>query len=299
MRNARVFVSCGQRSPREIAIGRAVYEYFRTRGFEAYFAERVHSPDALTTNIFKFLTQSEYFVFIDFKRDAIGHNDFRGSLFVNQELAISTFLGIEGIGFCERGTKREGILEYHIYNAFLFDDGTEIIGILDKETAIWDKDSANEIDLTFDPDSVSRNVTITNNPTRPMSDWYHVSIMNRNKRKHAYNCMGYISRITTLSGKDEISLPSCELIWSGLGDFSVNIVGGTSREIDAFHILHREDFIRFQHRPLTTTNPKYQFPRLRKGDYMLEYTVLSENFANASKTFTLNFGGTYRDIDFR
>ena len=118
MRPARVFISCGQRNQREKAIGRAVYDYFINKGFEAYFADRVHSPDALTANIFNFIKQSEYFVFIDFKRDELSDGEYRGSLFVNQEIAISTFLGIQGVGFYEKGTKREGILDYQIYNAF-------------------------------------------------------------------------------------------------------------------------------------------------------------------------------------
>lgn len=68
MRNARVFISCGQKTKTEVNIGRSVEDYFRGREFETYFAERVHSSEALTENIFRFLRQSEYFVFIDFKR---------------------------------------------------------------------------------------------------------------------------------------------------------------------------------------------------------------------------------------
>jgi len=147
MRNARVFISCGQRKPREIAIGKAVEEYFRKRDFETYFAEIVHSPEALTENIFRFMRESEYFVFIDFKREQINSNDYRGSLFVNQEAAIAIFLRLNGLGFYEKGVKREGILDYHIYNSFPFEDGTEIIGILSEETKHWDKNSVNEIKI--------------------------------------------------------------------------------------------------------------------------------------------------------
>ena len=96
MRKARVFISCGQSTDREKNIGLAVEAYFKNeRRFETYFAERVHSSDALTENIFSFLSQSEYFIFIDFKRDSIGGNDYRGSLFVNQEIAIATFLKLQ------------------------------------------------------------------------------------------------------------------------------------------------------------------------------------------------------------
>ncbi len=290
MRAARVFVSCGQRSDKEKAIGRAVYEYFKKKGFEAYFAERVQSPDALTENIFKFIRQSEYFVFIDFKRESISERDYRGSLFVNQELAISTFLGIQGIGFFERGTKREGILDYHIYNPFPFDDGTEIIAILDKETISWDKNSANEIKLIYEVAHVTRGVTITNNPLAPLSDWYHLGVINRNKKKHAYNCMGYVGSIIELPSKNELYIPTCELIWSGLGVFSVNIVGGTDRELDAFYILQNEDVIRFQHRPLTTTNPNYYLPQSKKENiylnilcYRIILKILHNNFYSNSE----------------
>lgn len=134
MRNARVFISCGQRDDREKTVGKSVEDYFKGKGFETYFAERVHSSDALTENIFKSLTQSEYFVFIDFRREKINEKGFRGALFVNQEIAIATFLKLQGIGFCEKGTKREGILTYHIYNEFPFEDETEIIEILEEET---------------------------------------------------------------------------------------------------------------------------------------------------------------------
>ena len=91
MRRARVFISCGQQNNREKKIGFEVERFFKDKGFETYFAERVHSPEALTEHIFKFLRKSEYFVFIDFRRNKISREEYRGSLFVNQEIAISTF----------------------------------------------------------------------------------------------------------------------------------------------------------------------------------------------------------------
>ncbi len=117
MRKSRVFISCGQKEPKERNIGLSVDQFFKERGFETYFAERVHSPEALTEHIFSFLKESEYFVFIDFRRDKIADNEYRGSIFVNQEIGISTFLKIPGLGFHEKGVKREGILDYQIYNA--------------------------------------------------------------------------------------------------------------------------------------------------------------------------------------
>ncbi len=222
MRKARVFISCGQRAEREKKIGLEVDRYFRERGFLTYFAEKVHSPEALTDHIFTFLKESEYFVFIDFKRDKISNEDFRGSLFVNQEIGISTFLRIPGIGFIEKGVKREGILDYQIYNAFPFEDGTEIIARLREETKDWDPNSVNELYLMHDPKKVSRNVILNNNP-QLLTDWWHIEVINRNKSKHAFSCLAYLTEIKNIDSGTRIDIPSIELVWSGLGDYTVNV----------------------------------------------------------------------------
>lgn len=299
MRNARVLISCGQLNDREIKIGKAVEEYFKTRNFETYFAEKVHSSDALTENIFKFLQNSEYFVFIDFKRDKLKENLCRGSLFVNQEIGIATFLNLEGIGFVEKGTKREGILDYHIHNAFAFEDGTEIITVLEKETTEWDNNSANEITIEYNPKNVSKNIELTNHPAKVLSNWYHLEVINRNKSKHAFSCLAYITKIIDLSNEKEIEVPSNELIWAGISDISANILGGSRKELDAFYVLQNENKILFHQRPLGTTNPRYRLPDLKFGIYVLEYTIISTNFENVSKRYVLNFEDSIENIKFQ
>lgn len=322
MRNARVFISCGQRTEKEIKIGKAVQDYFsksrkdyfsKSRKFETYFAERVHSSDGLTENIFKYLRESEYFVFIDFKREKINEKytytwkipfidhkkELRGSLFANQELAIATFLKLQGICFCEKGIKREGIMDYQIYNAFPFKDGTEIIKILEKETEKWDINSVNELKIIYNPESTTRSIPITNDPRKPPSDWYHLEIKNRNKSKHAISCFGYATRITDLNKNKEYDIPTNELMWSGIRDIRVNILGNTKRDLDAFYIIHGENKIHFHQRPLGTTNPKYCLPDLQKGKYLIEYTIISSNFEKVSQNYILEFGGSEKGIIFR
>lgn len=299
MRCARVFISCGQRTNRETKIGKAVQDYFVSRDFETYFAERVHSPDALTENIFTFLRQSEYFVFIDFKRENINKNEFRGSLFVNQELAIATFLRHSGLGFCEKGVKREGILDYHLYNPFTFEEEKEIIEILEKETKKWDINSVNELKIMYDPKATSKNFALSDSPGQPLSDWYHLEIKNRNKSRDAFSCLGYVTRIKNLNNNEEYEIPTIELIWSGIGQIMVNIMGGTPRELDAFWIIHGEDKIRFHQRPMTTDDPRYVLPDLPKGKYLIEYSIISSNFEKVSQNYILNFGGSKDEIIFR
>lgn len=297
MRKARVFISCGQRTDREKKIGLEVERYFRERGFTTFFAEKVHSPEALTEHIFTFLKNSEYFVFIDFKREKIFEEDFRGSLFVNQEIGISIFLKLPGVGFIEKGVKREGILDYQIYNAFPFEDGTEIISRLREETKAWDPNSVNELFLSFDPHKVSKNVIINNDP-KILTDWWHIAVKNRNKSKHAFSCLAYLTEIEDVKVGKIFELPSIELNWSGLGDYTVNIMADGNREFDAFFIIQKENKIRFQTRALMTTNPRFHLPSLGNGTFMLEYSIVSSNFQVAHRKFLLKHLGAYRDIEF-
>lgn len=206
MRKARLFISCGQASDREKNIGLEVERYFQSRGFETYFAEKVHSPEGLTEHIFKFLKESEYFVFIDFKRSKLSEAEFRGSLFVGQEIGIATFLKIPGLGFLEKGIRREGILNYQIHNAFYFEDGTEIINKLRDETAGWQTESANELLLTYNKVNDSLGVVL-NNDQNLISDWWHIEVVNRNTHKHALACSGYVTRIKDLESNSSWEIP--------------------------------------------------------------------------------------------
>jgi hypothetical protein len=300
MRNARVFISCGQGAEREREIGKFVEDFFKGRGFETYFAERVHSPDALTENIFKFLRNSEYFIFIDFKRDSISATEYRGSLFVNQEIAIATFLGLPGFGFAEKGVKREGIAGYQIYNPIPFEDGTTIIKNLENLTRNWDKNFANELKITFDPSTVSRNMILQNHPNNPRSDWFHLNVHNRHHDKHALSCLAYISKIKDILHDREVAVPvTVELIWSAIGDISANILARSIRQVDAFFWIHGEDQIHFHSRPLGTTNQRYQLPSLAKGRYLIEYTVVASSFETVHQTFLLQFEKSGEEITFR
>lgn len=296
MRNARVFISCGQRGKTEKKIGMKVEDYFKGRGFETYLAERVHSSEALTENIFKFLKQSEYFVFIDFRREPINKKEYRGSLFVNEEIAIATFLRLQGIGFYEKGVKREGVLNYHIYNAFPFEAEKEIIDVVEKETKEWDMYSINELEMVYNSASALRNVIVKHEGRNCLSDWYFLEIRNCNKTKHAFSCSGYATRVKNLGKNEDYNIRTNELIWSGIEDTTVNIMGGTARELDAFYMIHGENQIHFHERRATTTAPGYSLPVLGKGKYLIEFTVISSNFEKLSQNYTLELGASVKDI---
>lgn len=295
-----VFISCGQAVQHEKDIGLTVEDYFKNvRHFETYFAERVHSSDGLTENIFNHLRKSEYFIFIDFKREKIKKREWRGSLFVNQEIAIATFLKLQGLGFIEKGVKREGILNYHLYNAFPFEDKAEILKILAEETKNWDNESVNELQLLFDPSNTTRNITLSNTPGNPLSDWYHIEVWNRNKTKHAFACSAYVTKIIDVGNGMVINTPTIELVWSGIGDIAINIMADGKRELDAFFVTHNDGLIHFNQRALSTSNPKYRLPDLPQGEYLITYTIISDNFLLASKEFRIIHRGSHAAINFQ
>lgn len=81
---SRVFISCGQSSEEERNIAREIKERLeRELNFDAYVAIIDHSVNSLTQNIFDKLEHSEYFLFLDFKREPINEREqvYRGSLF--------------------------------------------------------------------------------------------------------------------------------------------------------------------------------------------------------------------------
>lgn len=297
MRKARVFISCGQSTDRERNIGLEVERYFRGRGFETYFAEKVHSPEGLTEHIFKYLKESEYFVFIDFKRCKLSEGEFRGSLFVGQEIGIATFLKIPGLGFLEKGIRREGILNYQIHNAFYYEDGTEIINKLKEETIEWQTESVNELLLTYNPENDSRGVVLNNDPNL-ISDWWHIEVVNRNLHKHALACSGYVTKIRDLESDIFWEIPTIELIWSGIGVDTVNILAGSKRELDGFFLIRGTGEVRFNVRTMTTTNLRFNLPVLTPGNYLIEYSVISSNFEIASSEFVLKLPAKSGAIEF-
>jgi hypothetical protein len=127
---AKVFISCGQRNDSEKSIGTNIREYFESRDFVVYLAEQVHSLEGLTENIFRNLSDSDYFIFVDFRREKIkeekGEDIYRGSLFVNQEIATATLLKLPTLGFRQRDIQLEGVLKFIIANAFEFDTWEDI-----------------------------------------------------------------------------------------------------------------------------------------------------------------------------
>ena len=129
---AKIFISCGQRKDSdEVVIADQIAIRLREKGFDPYIAVQQQSLNGLKENIYQELSSSEYFVFIDFKREFISFEqdslsasiENRGSLFCHQELALASYLDIPLIAFQEKGVKKnDGILQLLQANCTPFTD---------------------------------------------------------------------------------------------------------------------------------------------------------------------------------
>ena len=155
---ARVFISCGQRKNAnyltritkenmnlmtpELEVAKQISIELKKLGFEPYIALEQQTLQGVKEAIFEKLRKSEYFLFIDFRREALlkegeinfGTGEYRGSLFSHQELSIATFEGLEVLAFQEEGVKNDdGILKFIQANCKTFSDRKELSSLVASE----------------------------------------------------------------------------------------------------------------------------------------------------------------------
>jgi hypothetical protein len=91
----KMFVSCGQKIEEEIRTAGAIEDWLTDEGFRPYVAIQAQTILDLNGEIIRELKQSDFYLFINFRRESLGDESFRGSLLTNQELAIAYSLGFE------------------------------------------------------------------------------------------------------------------------------------------------------------------------------------------------------------
>ena len=157
---ARVFVSCGQSQDNDEAqIARQIADRLRALGYDPYVAVTEQTLRGLKEHIFEQLRKSEYFVFVDFKRERLDDTEQRrGSLFAHQELAIASFLDIEVLALQENGVKRmDGLVQFLQTNAIAFTDRHTLPNVVaDKiQERGWSPKWRNELVLEREPQQFS------------------------------------------------------------------------------------------------------------------------------------------------
>jgi hypothetical protein len=289
---ARVFISCGQS---DVGDERQIADQIRLRleqdGFDPYVAVKEQSMRGVRENIFEQLRKSEYFVFIDFKREALTVANparHRGSLFCHQELAIASFLEIELLALQEESVAREGLLGYIQANATPFTDRNSLHHVVaDKiKTRGWTSGWRNELELE------GREPVDNVGTPHGVAKFFHVNVKNKHRNKWAINCCAYLESAIQRSTGTSIPLETIEFKWAGTQLASVGIAPGKARKFDACLILQKEPIgILFNVR---TDSTEYvpRFPN-EAGEYQLTFVVTSENFPPVRATFLLRLAKSY------
>jgi hypothetical protein len=299
---ARVFISCGQsKGSDEVAIAAQISERLQKLGFEPYIAVQEQTLIGLTENIFEQLGRSEYFVFVDFKREGlcpssgrsglgrylrwkVGSLSHRGSLFSHQELAIASYLKIPVLAFQEAGVKTDdGILRFLQANAIPFPNRYRLPDLVADEAQKrdWDPRSRNELFLERDAAQYS-----PTNLQGKSCRFFHVGVRNRNLRKTARDCYVYLEKVTRLEPNAAIPVKQVEFRWAGYDQPNAHVLPGRVRPFDAFFIL--DDLPTQLQFNVFATGTDF-IPRIGvEGCYELEYSVVSENFPEARASFVLN-----------
>jgi hypothetical protein len=299
---ARIFISCGQREGEESELANTIANKLTQRGFDPYIAVEEQVLRGFTQNILPRLEESEYYLFIDFRRETVldehgNHLGNRGSLFSHQELAIAAFLNKPVIAFREQGVMgRDGVAGFFQINSIIFEDRLQLPDLVESIVIErgWDSSSRDELILCRIDDE-SQQVPYGNN--RTPARFYHIQVRNLNRRNTARNCTAYIQSITNLHNGHQYSPEPVEIKWKGVKSQSSQIPPGFTREIDGIVVFPQSNQVYIGINTFLTDYGGYldQY-RLDTGRYLLEVMVFSDNFRPTRRPFVVSIGDNMRII---
>src|SRR5713226_8230423 len=151
--DALIFISCGQYTDDEIALGKAVEALVRSEtAYEPYFAEQQNSLEGLVGNILSALGRSAAFIGIMHNRGDVATPSGsirRGSVWIEQEVAIAAFIQhvldrrLEVVLYLQRGIAREGLRQQLRLKPVEFDQPEDVLRDLETRLRSWSLRSVN------------------------------------------------------------------------------------------------------------------------------------------------------------
>ena len=290
---ARVFISCGQsKGTDEEGTARKIAAKLSRLGYEPYIGVQEQTLKGLKENIFAQLGKSDYFIFIDFKREQLTNEKprvYRGSLFSHQELALASYLGIDVLAFQESGVKKDdGILQFIQANATPFTDRSLLSNLVVKsvEKSNWDPHWRNE--LVLELDTKHYDVDRSDDAGRAFqARFFHINVRNRHRSKIATNCFVYLLEATNLDSKEKFRVDPIALKWAAYKLPNAQILPGESREFSAFWIAHDSPTM-LKLSDYFSDAVWFSPPIEQEGQYEFVYQVVGDSFSSASGSFTVS-----------
>jgi hypothetical protein len=286
---ARVFISCGQnQATEEVAVAQQISDSLCAMSYKPYVATQQRSLRGLTDNIFNELADSEYLLFVDFKREPLAGSQYcRGSLFSHQELAIAAFLRLDVLAFQETGVRRlDGMIQYLQANAFPFTDRSTLPSLVAaKVNDLWRPDWRKTLRLERDP---TQHTDADSNIGRRR--FFHAAVVNQHRHRVAAHAYVYLDSLLRESDGFQVPVKTVELKWAGYTFPNAVIRPGTSRDFDCCWVHHDRPSRAFlsSFSDATDYSPVMEGP----GRFLLRFTALAEGFEPQSLAVVLTLGTT-------
>jgi hypothetical protein len=254
--------------------------------FDAYVARTDQRLRSVPESIFEQLRNTEYFLFIDFSREKI-HNEYRGSLFSHQELAIAAFLEIDNdvLVFQEKGImERDGMIGAFQANAIPFQKRCDLVEIIKQQVKEkWKNNWRRKLTLeqANDPDCeavLQRSGTV--------GYFFHIKVRNRHIRATARNCYAYLRSVKDAT--DQMArFEAAELRWAGC--FFPNAIIPPGNFIRRFDAVWFDSGEPLRPRFNVLSDWPQSIPNLRgPGIWELEYAVISDNVPGSTIKLSLD-----------
>jgi hypothetical protein len=289
---AKVFISCGQsKDSDETTIARTIAKRLTSLGYDPYIAVEEQTLKGVKENIFNQLETSEYFIFVDFKRERLVTNSdeeqiYRGSLFSHQELSLASYLDIPFVAFQEKGIKQEdGLMRFLQGNSIQFSDRHLLSNVVADtiQQRGWKPNWKNQLSLERETEQF---VDALRLPEKAMARFFHIRVKNLHQLKAAINCYVYLEHVRNISNDEDIPIQTIEFKWAGYTLPNAIIGPNSNRSFDAFWVFHNTPkSLNFN---VFTDSSAFVPKIIGPGDFELTYTVISENFPPERAAFILH-----------
>lgn len=296
---SKVFISCGQTTPKEKEVSSKIRDWLVDKGYHAYVAIQTQSIQDLNTSIISNLTSADYYVFVDFRREKISDHpeEYRGSLFTNQELAIAHFIGFERALFFRQSKMRlEGMARYILSNAMEFDEVDEALALVQQE---FDKREQSDnwsphysrhlVPAAIEP--VGRPLSYKDHSGTYRQYIWHAYIDNRTFERVVSSTVASLKFIGYRS-KLYPSQDDSYLKWAGQHEcYQRTIPPGETAAFDAFAIEAQPPYDTVYLHSTHDFQPRQSLGLDMPGRYTLHYQVLALNFPVLEFRVRLNLTG--------